>query len=148
MTYQRMLTAAGLLSMGVAAFHVVLSFSADLSGYFGATPEVVEMLRDHYPPVYLLMLFMIAVFALFGLYGLSGAGRFRRLPLLRFGLLCIGAIYTLRGLVLIPEALGKIGVTEYQAPPQALASSAVSLVIGLLYMTGTIPLLRIRRIGA
>jgi putative oxidoreductase len=139
---ERLLTVAGLLSVGVAAFHVILSFSADLSQYFGATPEVVQMLRDHAPLVYVLMLVMIAVFALFGLYGLSGAGRFRRLPLLRVGLSLISASYTLRGLVLIPEVLGRIGLAEYRVPPQELVSSSVSLAIGLLYLGGTIAIVR------
>jgi hypothetical protein len=146
MNPKRLLTVAGLLSMGVAAFHVVLSFSADLSQYYGAPPDVVQMLRDHDPLVYFLMLFMIAVFALFGLYGLSGGGRFRRLPLLRTGLLSISAIYTLRGLALFPEVLGRFGLIEYSVPPQEIVSSLVSLIIGLLYITGTIPLMRIRRI--
>jgi putative oxidoreductase len=145
MNFKRLLTIAGLLSIGVAAFHVVLSFSANLSQYFGATPDIVQMLRHHDPLVYVLMLFMIAVFTLFGLYGLSGGGRFRRLPLLRTGLWSISAIYTLRGLALFPEVLGKLGLIEYQVPPQEVVSSLVSLIIGLFYMIGTIPLLRIRR---
>jgi hypothetical protein len=148
MTYRQMLTTAGMLSMGVAVFHVVLSFSADLSQYFGAPPDVVQMLRNRNPFVYVLMIFMIAVFALFGLYGLSGGRRFRRLPLLRTGLLSISAIYTLRGLALFPEVLGRVGLIEYQVPPQEIFSSLVSLVIGLLYTVGTIPLLQIRRIEA
>jgi hypothetical protein len=136
------LTVAGLLSLGVAAFHVVLTFSSDWSGYFGATPEVVQMMREHDPLVYVLMVFLIAVFALFGLYGLSAAGRFRRLPLLRTGLVTISAIYALRGLVLIPETLGRLGLFQLQTPPQALISSAVSLAIGTFYTWGTFAYLR------
>jgi hypothetical protein len=134
---KRVLTIAGLLSLGVAAFHVALTFSADWSGYFGATPEVVQMLRAHDPLVYDLMVFLIAVFTLFGLYGLSAAGSFQRLPLLRTGLVTISAIYTLRGLVLIPETLGRLGLFQLQTPPQALVSSAVSLTIGTFYAWGT-----------
>ncbi len=144
MNHRLMLTIAGYLSMGVAAFHVVLTFSADLCEFFGSGPKIAEMLRAQDPQVYLLMVFMIAVFALFGLYGLSGAGRFRRLPLLKTGLFVIGAIYTLRGLLLFPEILGVIGVIAADIPLQNVFSSATSLTIGLCYLTGTIGLLRQR----
>jgi|WetSurMetagenome_2_1015567.scaffolds.fasta_scaffold196383_1 putative oxidoreductase len=142
MTYRQMLTAAGILSMGVAAFHVLLAFSADLSAYFGAGPKITQMLRNHDPQIYLLMVLMIAMFALWGLYGLSGAGRFARLPLLKTGLFVIGAIYTLRGIAFFPEMLGSLGVTEFPSSPQNLLSSAVSLITGLCYLFGTIGLLR------
>jgi hypothetical protein len=142
MNYRQMLTAAGILSIGVAAFHVLLAISADLSEFFGSGPKIAQMLRDHDPQIYILMVFMVAAFALCGLYGLSGAGRFRRLPLLRTGLLFTGAIYTLRGIALIPEILGKFGLSKLQVHPQDMLSSAVSLTTGLLYLVGTIALMR------
>lgn len=142
MTYRQMLTAAGILSLGVAAFHVVLAFSADISEYFGSGPKIGQMLRDHDPQIYILIFFMVAAFALCGLYGFSGARRFRRLPLLRTGLLFTGAIYTLRGIAFFPEILGKLGLSAHQVHPQDVVSSAVSLVIGLLYLGGTIALMR------
>jgi hypothetical protein len=143
MTYRQMLTAAGILSMGVAAIHVALAFSADLSEYFGSGPQIAQMLREHDPQIYILMVFMVAAFALCGLYGLSGAGRFRRLPLLRTGLLFIGAIYTLRGIAFFPEIMGKLGLSAHQVHPQDVVSSAVSLVTGLLYLGGTVALMRL-----
>ncbi|HWN44826.1 MAG TPA: hypothetical protein VNW71_21560, partial [Thermoanaerobaculia bacterium] len=75
------------------------------------------------------------VFAVFALYAFAGAGRFRRLPLLRTGLGVISAIYLVRGLSLLPE------LAKYDSGamlPRHLAFSFTSLVIGLLYLIGTI----------
>ena len=127
--------------MCVAAFHVLLGLSADLSEYFGSGPQISRMLRDHDPMIYLLILLMVAMFAIAGLYGLSGAGRFRRLTLLRSALLLCGAVYTLRGIALIPEMLGTLGVTNFQTSPQNLLSSAVSLATGVCFLVGAAGLL-------
>ncbi len=84
-------------------------------------------------------MFVALIFAIWGLYGLSGAGLLRRLPLLRLALLVIGAIYTLRGLLLIPLLLASLGLLASPEPilPQALLASLVSLLIGCLYLAGT-----------
>jgi hypothetical protein len=133
---KRLLQIAGLLSLGVALFQVMLGISPALSTYFGASPELLAN------PVTLLVtsLFVALIFAIWGLYGLSGAGLFRRLPLLRLGLLVIGAIYTLRGLLLIPLLLASLGLLASPQPilPQALLASLVSLLIGCLYLAGTL----------
>jgi hypothetical protein len=76
---------------------------------------------------------LVLAFAGFGLYGLSGAGLIRRLPLLRLGLLVIGAIYTLRGLVLIYDLIGLFN----GAPLHPAIFSLVALLVGLCYLIGS-----------
>jgi hypothetical protein len=142
MNYRSLLTAAGILSLGVAAVHIMMSFSVDLSEFFGAGPKIGQMMRDHDPLIYLIFVLIIGVLALFGLYGLSGAGRFARLPLLKTGLFTIGAIYTLRGIALFPESLAMLGILHAEIPPQNLLSSAVSLATGLCFIFGAVGLMR------
>ena len=133
---RRPLQIAGLLSLLVALFQVLLGFSLPLSTYFGAPPELLAN------PTSLLVASLVfaPIFAIWGLFGLSGAGLLRRLPLLRLALLVIGAIYTLRGLLLVPLLLASLGLIAAPEPilPQALLASLVSLIIGILYLLGTI----------
>jgi len=48
---------------------------------------------------------LTVVFGVWAAYALSGVVMVRRLPLLRTGLLAIGTIYTLRGVLLAPQAV-------------------------------------------
>jgi hypothetical protein len=130
------LETAGMASFAIALFQAVIFFSISWSRYFGA-PEV--LLFD--PMVLILVGFVIVViFIIFGSYALSATGRIRRLPFLRSGLLIIGSIYTLRGLIFIPVFLGNAGIlqTSTTFPAKDIISSAISLIIGILYLTGTI----------
>jgi hypothetical protein len=133
---RRLLMIAGSLSLAVAVFQAVIVFSVPASRYFGA-PE--ELLAN---PLLLIVagFVMAAVFGLCGLYAFSGAGSFRRLPLLRLGLIVISLVYIWRGIVVFPLLLVLLGYIHTPVPllPQALASSAVSLLIGVLYLAGTI----------
>ena len=135
-TSKQSLTLAGCLSLAVAAFQFILTFSPTLCRYFGA-PE--ELLTGDPLWLYVTSFSATALFAIWGLYGLSGAGRIRRLPLLRTGLLAIGGIYTLRGLLLIPALLAVVGLLPTDGPvlPQGLAASLVALSTGVLYLVGT-----------
>ena len=71
---------------------------------------------------------------------MAGAGYVRSLPLLRLGLLGSGSVYALRGLLVVPLLLIMACVLQSPEliPPQGLASSLVSLFIGILYLAGTI----------
>ena len=135
-TSKQSLTLAGCLSLAVAAFQLILTFSPTLCRVFGA-PE--ELLTGDPLWLYLTSLSATALFGIWGLYGLSGAGRIRRLPLLRTGLLAIGGIYTLRGLLLIPAILAVVGLvpSDVPVPPQALLASLVALSTGVFYLVGT-----------
>ncbi len=122
---------AGVLSLFVAVFQLYLGISPEASAYFGGPTE---------QPVLLIASLVVAlVFAIWGLYGLAGAGVIRRLPLLRLGLIVIGAIYTLRGISLIPMLLILAGIIRdpQPIPAPALISTLVSLALGLAYLVGT-----------
>jgi hypothetical protein len=135
-TSKQALTLAGCLSLAVAAFQFILTFSPTLCRLFGA-PE--ELMTGDPLWFYLASFSATALLAIWGLYGLSGAGHIRRLPLLRTGLLALGGIYTLRGLLLIPALLAIVGLvpTDIPVPPQTLFASLVALSTGVLYLVGT-----------
>ncbi|THB63346.1 MAG: hypothetical protein D6E12_17180 [Desulfovibrio sp.] len=127
---------AGITTLAVAVFQAVISFSVEWSRYFGAPEELLQ------EPVWLIAVGLIVavILAVFGLYALSCAGWIRRLPLRRTITLVAGIIFLLRGLGVIPELLIMWGIIEYSMPmpPQAIASSLVSLVIGIMFFLGII----------
>lgn len=132
----RLLLIAGYLSLAIAIFQAIISCVPTWSLYFGAPAEMVENRW------LLLLLGEIAAgfFAIFGLYGLSGAGKIRRLFLLRTGLIVISSIYLLRGLMVVYELLiiSHLISSPEAVTTQAVISSLVSLFIGLNYAIGTI----------
>ncbi len=131
---KRLLMIAGCLSLAVAVFQAALVFSVPLCQYFGVPEDLAAN-----PSMLIVAGFvMAAVFGLYGLYAFSGAGSFR-LPLLRLGLIVIGIVYIWRGIVVFPLLLVLLGYIQTPVPllAQGLASSAVALVIGLLYLAGT-----------
>jgi hypothetical protein len=132
---KRLLLIAGCLSLAIAIFQAVVSFSPEWSLYFGAPAEIVNIR-------WLLLVsgeLAAVFFAIFGLYGLSGAGRIRRLFLLRLGLAAISAIYLLRGLMFVLELLIAWGILPSfeVVTTQGLISSLISLAVGLIYGIGT-----------
>jgi len=131
------LVAGGCLSLGVAALHAGIVIAGPAAyRYFGAGERMAALAAAGSPAPALITLGMTAVFAVMGLYALAGAGRLRRLPRLRTGLVLIGTAYTLRGLFL-PLELRRVLLTPGALPLRELVFSAVSLVMGLLYLAGT-----------
>ncbi len=131
-----LLTLAGILSFGVAIFQAAISFVPEWSAYYGAGDALVSN-----PPLLLAAgLGMTLVFAICGFYGLSGAGLIRPLPLLRLGLFVIGLVYTLRGISFIFQILIMLGILPSPQPlPLAwVLTSLVSLIVGLLYLSGLV----------
>jgi hypothetical protein len=125
---------AGLGSALVALLHAVIIFlGAPAYRYFGAA-DLAPMAERGSPMPAIITSFLVLIFAVWAIYAFSGAGLGPRLPLLRLGLGAIATIYTLRGLVLLPElfflASGKLEV------PRMAVFSAVSLFIGLCYVAG------------
>lgn len=134
--FKHMLVVSGVLSFAVALFQIIIGFSPSLSLYFGA-PEALST------NIYALIFVSFAVAGILGIcgaYAISGAGYIRPLPRLRQVLVVIGGLYILRGLVLIPEFLVVAGVfqTSISVAPRFVAFSAASLLIGSLFITGTI----------
>ena len=139
---------AGVLSLGVALFQAVISFVPEWSAALGAG----DALASNPSLLLILGLAVTVLFAIAGLYGLSGAGLIRRLPLLRLGLLVIGAVYTVRGISFIFLFLMALGLLPSPGPAglSAWLSSLVALVIGLLFLVGLLTgwkVLRMRALG-
>jgi hypothetical protein len=129
------LVAGGVLSAGAALLHVAIIFGGpDWYRFFGAGERLAHAaeMGSLRPPLYTLgIAFVLLVWAL---YAFSGAGRIRRLPLLRTGLVLISAIYLLRALapvpmlILMPDAVDAF----------VLWSSLVVLVYGICYALGAL----------
>ncbi len=133
---KQLLTLAGGLSFAMALYHVALAFSPVLSEASGAGKELVSN-----PSVLLVSGLIVAVvFALCGVYGLAGAGRVRRLPLLRVGLLGIGGLCTLNGLTFVFQLLAVLNLLPSPQPvsPPAMLATLAFLITGLLYLSGTL----------
>jgi hypothetical protein len=135
----RWLTAAAVLCFGIALLHAAIIFMGpEAYTYFGAPPELARFdARGSMIPD-LQAAGLALIFAAFGAYALSGAGRIRRLPLLRLGLVVIGAVFTLRGLALFVQLAQMVSGTA-TAPPRMAVFSLVSLITGVAFLAGTIP---------
>lgn len=131
--YRKLLTAGAVLWFGFAVFQLAISIVPAWSAAFGAAALAAN-------PRLLLVAGSVTalLFAIGGLYGLSGAGRIRRLPLLRLGLLFSGALFTLRGSQVVLELLMVLGVLPAPGPvPLAYPLSSLwFLAMGLLYLAG------------
>jgi hypothetical protein len=128
---------AGAASGLVAALHaVIIAVGAPGYRYFGAGEEMATQAERGSPVPAIVTAALTAVFALWAAYGFSGAGLLRRLPLLRSGLVAIGAVYALRGLACLPQAWWLVAGRTPPVLPRQLAFSIVSLGIGLAYLTG------------
>ena len=128
------LTAAALLSAAAALLHLaVIAGGPDWYRFFGAGEEMARMAGRGSATPPLITLAISAVLAMWSAYALAGAGRIRRLPLMRAALAAISAVYLLRGLFLVP-VLAKHGTA---ADRFAVWSSLVVLCIGITYAVGT-----------
>ena len=128
---------AGLSSSGVAVLHLVIAFAgAPAYRYFGAGERMARLQeRGSLWPAFVTVLLTLMV-AFWAAYAFSGARLIARLPALKQGLVLIGAIYALRGLALIPQAVLLVSGASPSLRPRHLLFSLVSLLIGLLYLLG------------
>ena len=135
-----------LLSACVAVLHVaILVGGAPAFRYFGAGERMARMSERGLAMPAVITVALVIMFAVWAAYALSGAGRLARLPLLRTVLTTIGVTYTLRGLVLVPQAVLFLRGQHYAVPPRHLVFSAASLIAGLAYLVGVRPLWRFQR---
>ena len=124
--------AAG-ISFFMAICQTVISLSPAAAAYFLAPPPLLENRWRLFLVGELAALIMVV----FGLYALSGAGIIRRLPLLRFGLIGISALYLLRGLFVILSLLVVLGILRGQLLIQGEISTLVFLAAGIAFAVGT-----------
>jgi hypothetical protein len=133
---RRWLMAAAALSAAIALLHVAVILSGPSAYAFFGAPDLGALEAGGSRVPDLVTAGIVAVFALWAYYAWAGAGRsIRRPPLLLAGLFTIGAIYTLRGLAVVPEILSLVrGNPPF--PPRYALFSAVSLGIGICYLAG------------
>jgi len=132
-----LLTIGGVCSAILALLHVsVIVMGAPGYRYFGAPDEfALQTEAGSTAPAVLTGLFA-AIFAVWAVYGFGGARRIRRPPLVRLGLAVIAAVYILRGLSAIPEALLLLRDAD-AFPPRFLVFSLISLAVGIVHAAGT-----------
>ncbi len=138
------LVAGGLLSFFAAVLHlVVIAGGPEWYRFFGAGEDLAQAAeRGAWMPA-IVTSAIAAILALWGVIALSGAGRLRRLRMLRAALVAIAAIYLARGLLLLPLALLKpelVGAFE-------VWSSLIVLGYGLTYAIGTAKGWRVLRVS-
>jgi putative oxidoreductase len=126
-------------SLAFAAFQISgIFWPSHAIKYFGGPAELSEAR----PVLYAFLCIVVAaIAAIFGLYAMSGAGRIRRLPLLRTVITATTAIYILRGFLLIPQI--PLAVKHPSLIRFALFSM-VSLCVGLIHLAGLFKLFKPR----
>jgi hypothetical protein len=130
----RWLVIGGWLSLTASALHIACIMGGpDWYRFFGAGEALAQAdARGSWVPA--IMAFGIAtILALWAAFAFSGAGRIKRLPLLRTGLVVISAIYLARGLLLIPLHLMRPQLTD----SFAIWSSLIVFIYGVAYAVGT-----------
>jgi len=127
------LLAGAVASFALVVLHLgVIVVGAPAYDYFLAGKRMVDMAQEHALTPSLVTGAIAFVLAVFGTYGLAGAG-FTELPATRVLVAAIGCVYTLRGLLIVPEALM---VHFLDRPRRALIFAAISLVIGVIHLVG------------
>jgi hypothetical protein len=135
---RRLFVLAAVLSAAVAALHIAIIFAgAPGYRYFGAGEEMARQAESGSPRPALLTFVIALVFAGFTAYALSAAHVIPKLPLMKTALIAIGAIYSLRGLLLVSQIAY---VLQHDLSPfhRVLAFSAMSLFIGIVHLAATI----------
>ncbi|MEO5761281.1 MAG: hypothetical protein ABIR28_03125 [Vicinamibacteria bacterium] len=137
-TGERLLIMGGGLSAIVALVHLGTVFIGGAAyRYLGAGERMARMAdRGALSPI-VITLGLTAMFAVWSACAFSGAGLLPPLPFLKASLLVIGSIYTLRGLVLIPQIVLFATSGATAVAPRHLFFSAVSLTLGVAYLLGT-----------
>ncbi len=127
----RALRIGGWANLVFAAGHVIgLMWAWTVFRAVGIEHEMRELATQGAALPYVVTLVTAVGFVVFGLYGLSGAGDLRRLPVLRAGLVCIAAIFILRGTL-----FGGIGAV-YDGDGAQITFAAIALLVGLCYAYG------------
>jgi hypothetical protein len=130
----KLLIAAAVCSALAALLHLgCIVFGGDWYRFFGAGEQMAQMAEAGH--IYPTVVTLVIVFILtsWSLYALSGAGVILRLPLVRWVLCIIAAIYLLRSLAFVPlmPMFPENSVTFW------VVSSTICFVLGLLYAVGT-----------
>jgi len=127
------LTIGAALNIIVATLHIgCIYFGASWYRFMGAGEQMATLAERGSLQPTLITSFIVIVFITWCAYALSGAGLIVQLPLLKWGLTAISAIYLLRGIAgffLYNNPLGR-------TPDFWLWSSAICLTLGLIHLVG------------
>ncbi|WP_461535361.1 hypothetical protein [Spongorhabdus nitratireducens] len=140
-TTNRGLLLGGYSSLAISLLHLLMIIGgSDWYRFFGAGEAFAQMAESGSLYPHFVTAVIAGIFAVWGMYALSGAGVFRLLPLTRWVLVIVTAIYLLRGLKGIPLVL--FADHPYLAELGdrmlfMLVSSALSLALGIMYLAGT-----------
>jgi hypothetical protein len=127
------LLAGAAASFALVVLHLgVIVVGARAYAFFLAGEQMVDLAEAHSLVPTFVTGALAFVFAVFGSYALAGAGLLE-LPATRVLVAAIGCVYTLRGLLIVPEA---IMVHFLDRPVRALFFAAVSLAIGAMHLVG------------
>lgn len=131
-----LLKIAGYLTVALAIFQAVITTVPSWALYFGAGEEVTKRLWLLYTSGYS----VAVMFFLFALYAFSAASMIKPLKAIKPILIMISSIFLLRGFALFPELLANAEVINLggNIPVQAIISSIVSLLFGVIYIIGTL----------
>lgn len=132
----------GLFSLAFAIFQVSGMFlPSSVIVYFGG-PAKLQM--EHPASFALLCIVLGIIIAVMGIYALSGAGKFRRLPLLRTVLSVITIIFIVRGLLIIRIIQMMIAFPERNVV-RFFVFSCIAMFIGIIHLVGVIKLFKYGR---
>jgi len=122
-------------SFAIALLHLaMIPIGAPAYDFFTAGSEMVALAERGSRVPALVTFVLAAVFGAFGLYGLAALG-YLRLPATRVLIIVIGCVYTLRGSLIVPEA---VLVTNLGRPGRTLVFSGIALTVGVLHLVGTL----------
>lgn len=128
------LVLGGVLSALAALLHLaVIAGGPDWYRFFGAGEELAQAAEQGSLRPVAITIAIALILLLWAGFAWSGAGRLRRLPLLRTALVAITVIYLARGLLLIPVAIN----VPYREGAFDYWSSLIVLVYGIVHAIGT-----------
>ena len=128
-----LLSIAATLNAIVAVLHIgCFYYGAAWYRFMGAGEAMATLAERGSIQPTIITSFIVLVFSIWTAYALSGAGIIFQLPLLRWVLLAITAIYLLRGIAGFFFYFTPLGRT----PEFWLWSSAICLTLGLIHLFG------------
>jgi hypothetical protein len=134
-SYNGWLIAAAVLSGIAALLHVAIILGgAPWYRFFGAGERMAQDAATgrQYPAV--VTSGIAALLSLWAAYALSGAGVLPALPLLKLGLVGITAVYSARGLAIIPL----LALARNKATPFFVWSSLICVGYGAVHLVGLV----------
>lgn len=130
----RYLLIAAALNFGAAFTHLlIIYFGAPWYRFFGAGERMARLAEEGSSYPTMITLFIAAVLSVFGLYALAGAGVNIKLPLVKYALAGVTAIFLVRSLAIIPFFRP---AEQLPSPGFWFWSSAIVLVFGMVHLIG------------